>query len=614
MKITSIQTVNFLGARDISVTLTKPVALFAGRNGAGKSSLQEAVRMALTGEAVRVDLKKDYGRLITEGQEAGFAAVETDRAGYSIVLNTGKGDHADLPALPYVLDAQAFARLDDKARRAFLFGLMGIKAGGDDIRRRLVARLFNDEVPSTAEDVARIDKIMPFLKGGFDVAQTEAAGKARDAKARWKTVTGGETWGKDKAAKWAPAPLPADAEKAGNLYENARAQVAEIDKQLGTAQQDLGAAKSAAQRRQQMVSQRNELTETAERLPRIKEKLERDEKELAEWEVKVAETRERAGVAPVDVKAPGQFLLRGLASVTADFLELTCNHPEVQWPSDLINRAATHLGEYRSQHGEPVEAQDPGTPDPEAVENLPRYEKALTLLRSAVANGQRDLAAAVAASEKLKNLDQEQADGVDIEAAQAKVRDLTEKRDAWRADAEKYKAMADQSARRQAVIKEAAAAHADVLAWSAIADALAPDGIPGEILAEALDPINERLRSNAGLAEWEPVTIHADMAITYGQRDYALISESEKWRADAMIAEAVSHLAGVKLLVLDRFDVLDLNGREDLLYWLDGMAEDGDIDTALIFGTLKALPAKLLPNIEGHWIENGTAGQLQEAA
>lgn len=154
----------------------------------------------------------------------------------------------------------------------------------------------------------------------------------------------------------------------------------------------------------------------------------------------------------------------------------------------------------------------------------------------------------------------------------------------------------------------ALAAHESVLAWIAIADALSPDGIPGELLAEALDPINEHLRVSAADAEWEPAQINSDMTITYGLRDYALVSESEKWRADAMIAEAVSHFAGIKLLVLDRFDVLDLKGREDLLYWLDGMAGNGEIDTALIFGTLKSLPAQLLPSIDGFWLGSGVAG------
>jgi len=152
------------------------------------------------------------------------------------------------------------------------------------------------------------------------------------------------------------------------------------------------------------------------------------------------------------------------------------------------------------------------------------------------------------------------------------------------------------------------------MAWTDIADALAPDGIPAELLAEALTPINERLTDSAGAAEWADVTITRDMQILAGGRTYALLSESEKWRADAMIAEAVAHISGLKLLVLDRFDVLDMKGREDLLYWLDGMAQDGDIHTALIFGTLKAVPALNFDTIDAFWIDGGVAGQLKEAA
>ena len=81
-----------------------------------------------------------------------------------------------------------------------------------------------------------------------------------------------------------------------------------------------------------------------------------------------------------------------------------------------------------------------------------------------------------------------------------------------------------------------------------------------------------------------------------------------------MIAEAVSFLSGVRLLVLDRVDVLDLDGRADLLYWMDGLAEDGEIDRALLFATLKALPVKLPGMVEAFWIENGTAGRVKEAA
>lgn len=606
MKITHIQASNVMGARAIDVPLAKPVALFAGSNGAGKSSLQEAIRMALTGETVRVDLKKEYGALVTDGQESGFVEVATADAEYSVVLPSGKGIHCESATLPFVLDAQRFARMDDKERRSFLYGLMGVKMDFGSIIGRMV---------DGGCDAKKVEQIGPFLRAGFDAAQKEAAGKARDAKASWKTATGGETWGKDKAPKWQPEPLPADAEKASTRYENAVTKRKEVDAELSKAQQELGAAKAEQRRQHELEARRLELHEEAGKIERIQARINHDTADLAAWEEKVAATREKAGAVPVNPKAPGEFLLRGLASVTDDFLTIANNNPG-QFDESLINRASTHLAEYKKLHGWPHSSQEQTATEAaakaEAIAKLPEYENALALLQRSVANGKRDLEAAQRAAEQLKELGEQVMP--DTSAAEAKVAELTEKRNGWQADADKYREVADKYARRQALIEQVAKLHQDVLDWTLIADALAPDGIPGELLAEALDPINEHLRLSAANAEWEPAQINADMTITYGERAYGLISESEKWRADAMIAEAVSFLAGVKLLVLDRFDVLDLKGREDLLFWLDGMATDGEIDTALVFGTLKALPALNFATIEAHWIDNGAAGQLKEAA
>lgn len=607
MKITKISTSNFIGARSVEIVVSKPVCLIAGKNGAGKSSVQEAIRMALTGETVRVDLKKDYGALVTDGQESGFVEVATADATYSVVLPSGKGIHCDNATLPFVLDAQRFARMDDKERRSFLYGLMGVKMDVGSITSRMT---------DGGCDAKKVEQIAPFLRAGFDAAQKEAAGKARDAKASWKTATGGETWGKDKSAKWQPEALPADAEKASTRYENAVTKRKEVDAELAKAQQELGAAKAEQRRQNEAEARRLELHEQAGKVERIQARINHDTAELAAWEEKVAATREKAGAVPVNPKAPGEFLLRGLASVTDDFLTIANNNPG-QFDESLINRASTHLAEYKKLHGWPHSSQEltatEAAAKAEAIAKLPEYENALALLQRSVANGKRDLEAAQRAAEQLKELDGLKANA-DTSAAEAKVAELTEKRNGWQADADKYREVADKYSRRQALIEQVVKLHQDVLDWTHIADALAPDGIPGELLAEALGPINERLHDSAGIAEWEQVVIHSDMRITYGLRDYALISESEKWRTDSMIAEAVSFLAGVKLLVLDRFDVLDLKGREDLLYWLDGMATDGEIETAMVFGTLKALPALNFATIEAHWIDNGAAGHLQEAA
>ncbi|MGT2493072.1 hypothetical protein ACU4GD_27810 [Cupriavidus basilensis] len=98
-------------------------------------------------------------------------------------------------------------------------------------------------------------------------------------------------------------------------------------------------------------------------------------------------------------------------------------------------------------------------------------------------------------------------------------------------------------AQADAVTQKAAQHHADVAAWDALAEALGPSGIPADLLSEALDPINERLSAAANESEWMRIGIEADMTITAdGGRPYALLSESERWRADAMIAEAISRL------------------------------------------------------------------------
>lgn len=616
MRIDNIHVQGFVGVRLVKVALRKPVALFAGKNGSGKSSLQEAIRMALTGGSVRVSHKNQYAALVTEGYKFGLVEVLGTDEGQewiaSIIIPSGKGQHSTDAFVEFVLDAQRFARMDTADRRSFLFGLMGLSTDSATVKALLTVR---------GCDAAKVEQIVPFIRAGFDAAAKEAASKARDAKASWKTATGGETWGKDKAPNWQPAPLPRDAHKAAGLYNNAVSKRKEVEADLSIAQQALGAAKAEQRRQNELAERRGKLQQDAGKIGRIQEKLQHDTQEIAIWEAKVAAARAMAGAAqnPDD---PGKSLLRGLAVVTDEFLMIAKDNPDL-FESGLIIRASTHIDEYKKLHGwthslkeQPATETDDKA---EAVAKLPEYENALALIQRSVANSKRDLEAAQTAAEQLKELDGLKANA-DTSAAEVKVAELTEKRNGWQADAEKYRQIADSYARRQVLLDQVASLHRDVLDWTAIADALAPDGIPGEMLAEALGPINERLAHSANEAQWKRVNIGRDMSIYAAEegeapRPYALLSESEKWRADAMIAEAISHVSGVRLLVLDRFDVLDLQGRADLLCWLDALADAEEIDTAIIFGTLKALPAQLPDSAEAFWIDNGTcAGQIKEAA
>ena len=611
MKIESIGVSNFQMLTDININLAgAPICLIAGANEQGKSSLHEAIRFALTGESTRVKLKKDMDALVRDGTKTGGVIVRLENGNSAeLELPAGKVttvgalvNDLQLKALPLVMDAGRFAAMTDNDRRAFLFDLSGLQCDSKNVGDRLVAR---------GCDAKKVEAIAPLLRNGFPAAETEARTKVREKKASWKTVTGGETWGKDKAAKWQPAALPPESDKAAGRAENARQKAGEVERELSAAQQELGAARAELQRRQQAETEREHLAEKAGTVGRFKSKLAHDEAELKQWEAKVEETRAKAGAASVNPKAPGEYLLRGLAAVADEFLVVAGNHHDIDWPEELINRASAHLAEYKKLHGWPFKSGDQA--DPEAVARLPEHERALSLLQSAVANSKRDLAAAESAAAKLAELDGEKVEAIDLEAIQAKVSELGEKRSGWRADADKYQSIADQAKRHQEIIDQAAALHGDILAWSDIADALAPDGIPGEMLADAIKPLNDRLRATSMATGWDQVSIDAEMQIRVDGRLYSLKSESAKWRSDAAIAEAIASLSGLRFIAIDRCDVMDTGNRLAFLKWLHGLAASGEIDTALVFGTFKSLPtvpATFLPV----WIERGAIVQHKEAA
>jgi tetratricopeptide (TPR) repeat protein len=579
MKITSIQTSNFIGARSVEVKLTKPVALFAGKNYAGKSSLQEAVRMALTGESVRVSLKKDYENLITDGQDTGFAeVVVSDRdamTSYSIVLPSGKGVHSDIAALPYVLDAQRFAHMSADERRSFLFGLMGVGIKTGDIEERMRARGCNNEKAS---------RVAPYLRAGFEAAMKEAQAKARDAKASWKTTTGGETYGAVKAASWMAVKPEVDTDR----LENYRSELKAIEHSLEVDTARFGELQGRARHAAEQAGKLEELRENADRFARIQEKLNRDEEELKEWQEKVRVLRD--------------------SRLSQDGM------PCPSCGTMLVMKDGAFV------HAAPMDSGTEGD-----IARLPEYEKAMHLMENAVANGKRDLAEASAAAAAMKGLENVSGNEVPTPEVISKLKGVIDENKADRTNIQQAIRVLEDAANlaNQAEEKTCRAAqlHKDVQEWDAIAEALSPNGIQGEMLAEALGPINERLFKSADIAEWRMVVIDAEMQISIGEdgadahwRPYALLSESEKWRTDAMIAEAIAYISGIRLVVLDRFDVLDLKGREDLLYWLDALAIDGDLDCALVFGTLKGIPAQLPDTVCAHWIEDGVSGQMKEAA
>lgn len=579
MRITKLEITNFQGLRHAALDVSAPVLLVAGHNGAGKSSLLDAISHAFAGKPGRVAQKQHIGQLITEGAKKGEARVEwLDESGEvqacGVALPSGKGSPlADSPFLPYVLDASLFASLDAKERRRVLFDLTGASASPAEVSKRLKTKDI---------DLALFEKVKPLLRSGFPAAVEQAKAYASEARGAWKAVTG-ENYGDVKAVDWAPE-LVASVVTDDQVAE-ARDALQLLENDLSEAQQALGASKQARQAADGRAQRIAQLRELAELEPRRRNKLTTDQQNQDEWSEKVM-AAELASAGSV----PHQ--------------PLTC--PHCQGAVDL-------------QAGTLVVHQPPEQiADAEAARRLPEYRGYLASAQRAVANSQRDQDECLAAAEQIKALEAESADAPSAEAianGEQAINELRQARDASRAKLVALQEALEAAAQREASIAKAQAAHQDVVAWTGMADALSPTGIPAEILADAIGPVNDTLKRLSGTAGWSPVQISADIDVTFGGRLYGLLSESERWRCDATIALAIATISGLRLALLDRFDVLDVPARtQQAMKLFQSLAAGGEIDTLIVAGTLKEPMAKTPAWLQAVWIDAGQLADQQHQA
>ncbi|WP_425327613.1 AAA family ATPase [Pseudomonas nitroreducens] len=579
MRITKLEITNFQGLRHAALDVSAPVLLVAGHNGAGKSSLLDAIAMAFNGQPRRVSLKKEMDKLVTEGSKKGEARVEWLDAAYEVqvcgvALPTGKGSPlTDSPFLPYVLDASLFASLDAKERRRVLFDLSGASASPAEVAKRLEAK---------GLDLKLFEKVKPLLRSGFPAAVEQAKSYASESRGAWKAITG-ENYGSEKAIGWAPE-LVATVVTDDQVAE-ARDALQLLDSDLSEAQQSLGASKQARQAADGRAQRIAKLRELVDLEPRRRNKLTTDEQNQDEWSEKVM-AAELASAGSV----PHQ--------------PLTC--PHCQGAVDL-------------QAGALVIHQPPEQiADAESARRLPEYRGYLASAQRAVENSQRDLNECTSAAEQIKALEAESADAPSAEAianGEQAINELRQTRDASRAKLVALQEALEAAAQREASIAKAQAAHQDVVAWTGMADALSPTGIPADILADAIGPVNDTLKRLSGIAGWSPVQISADIDVTFGGRLYGLLSESERWRCDTTIALAIATISALRVALLDRLDVLDLPSRNQAIALMRAMTSDREIDSVIVAGTLKEPMAKTPDWLQAVWIEAGhIAGHEHQAA
>ncbi len=607
MRITNLEVTNFQGLRHAALVVSEPLLLVAGHNGAGKSSLLDAISMAITGQPRRVNLKKDIGQLLTEGEKRGIVHLDmigadgTETA-CGVQLPSGKGTGlAPSTYQPYVLDATLFSALDGKERRKMLFDLSGVKVKPDEVTAKLIER---------GADAKLADQVKPMLRAGFPAAAEQAKDGASEARGAWKAITG-EAYGSLKADGWKPDLPPTEVSQA-DLDAAAKAQQ-QLDEDLADASETLGTHKAAAQQASQLNARIAELKELAELVERRQQKLDRDTGDLTHWTSQL----EQATAAASGGK---KGLIHDMARTLAEFEEIVAGSDGYaiddnlcRWPSTKAADMLVNVMEaYRAEHGVPD-----AVASAEEAKRVPEYQGYVDNITRTVNNSQRDLDQAKQAAATLAELEQNKPTALPanaIESAEELITKLRQDRDAARAKFEALNEASKAYAEYDQVIAKAAEHHAAVKSWTLIAEALAPDGIPAEILASALGPFNELLANLSGIAGWAEVTITDAIDITAGGRQYGLLSESEKWRADTLLTLAIAHLSGERFVMIDRLDVLDLPSRSQAIKLMMNVTQTDLIDQVIVAGTLKAPMAKVPDGMQAMWLEGGSSEQQQAAA
>lgn len=580
MRITGIHATNYQRVQRADIALTAPILLLAGENEQGKTSLADAITHALTGIARRVPQKKDYKQLVHDGQKNAVVVVEVEGDGgepaaFTVTLPADKrtvdGPIDEQPLLPILLDATRFITMKPEERRHLLFSITGTRVTGKVILGKLKEK--------EGVNAAKADQLAAVLMAGFAAAHDEAKTKASEARGAWKALTG-EVYGSKKAETW-KAPKPEyDASKIPSLQASItqeRTKAAEIQHQLGAIDEKRRVATSQQNRRRALV----DLIDLTERR---KAKLDADQALVDEWTAKVAETTRLAGDGP---PAP----------------TMTC--------PDCGAMVELHAGSLHKH--EPGKAGDPA-----AIALLPGQRQTLERVTRVRDTAKAEHEASLAAKVQLKELDEQAGEAVDeeeattlrasLQAHQSSERALQATLDALLKD----KAAADAADTNTA---KALAHHTDVIEWEAVQGHLAPSGIQTELLTAAMTPFNDRLAETAQRTGWPLVSIDPDMNILIGGRVYSLCSASAKWRAQAALVEAISHISKVKTFMLDEVEILIGAQRMAFLKWMHGMATLGEIDTAIIIGSFKEKPG-CPPTFNVEWVQAGTVGapQTEEAA
>ncbi|MEF8794006.1 hypothetical protein [Thiohalorhabdus sp.] len=541
-----------------------PIAIVAGRNGVGKTSITEGAAAALAGEPLPIFegekpamKKKDANELVAAGAKRGKAVVASSE-GSSWV--NWPGAKAQTEGKPPQASAVATGLIDwpalpEKRRAATLQDLLQAAPTFQDLEGAVADEL----VEYTDEDRHRLASVWEQIeRDGWDATHKAYQDELSRAKGRWEEATG-ERWGSDKAENWVPEGWdPGLNDIALDDWETALADAKERADQARKAQ-------AVNEDRRAQLQEKAADLETAQAEKRQLD----DQLSEAQTQLHTIRAEYNQMAAQPDAHCPECGV--ALAIPEGDPQDLTIYEGE---PADTVTLQAKREG-VQAQH--------------ERLEALRQQRDEAAAKVQAAGNAQAEL-------EAMPEPDQGDGDS-DLASLDEQVDRLRQKRQA------------------KVTMDRAREAHTEAVVLGAIVTALAPSGVRRQALVRALDSFNKHQLYPASAYWDQTVWLDEDFLPHYGQRPWHLLSLSEAYRVRVSVRLAFADLDGSDAVILDGADVLDAKGRKHLIHTLVAAFNEATFPDHYMVGITLNRPDQA-PDLEGHglgysyWVEEGKANPI----
>jgi hypothetical protein len=498
---------NYRGVSDAQLTMA-PIALVAGPNGSGKTSISQAVAAALTKNAAPIDgiAKNAAGQLLRDGAKRGKCVVGDESGNVTANWPGASVSEEGTPPWASEIACGLVSLVDMKPKDAAALLIDAIEATPtlDDLTAAL---------PDTDETL--LGQVWAAIqKDGWEIAHKRSQERGTKLKGAWEQVTG-ERYGSQKAEAWKPSGTP----EAGT--EELKAELDGLRAELEAAIANQAVGEAEVQRLQAQIE-----AGTAAQASLV-ELQAHQEKGNAHADKLTAELGALPKPETVETLAECPHCKGHLVVVSTT---------DVRAPAE---------GGITAEENEQRQA----AIDAKRAELL-RTNNARTQIGGQIASAMQTISLATAAAAQLEALPK---GGATAEQIKELRNDITD---------------AETDLRSVQAAASAEKIHGDIGANQAVIEALAPTGVRQTVLNKKMGEFNAALARLSKSAGWGGVRIDEALGTYLGGRAYILLSESEKYRVRVTLQVALADLDGSEAVIVDAADILDRIGRNGLLKML----------------------------------------------